>query len=393
MTKRRREELMWELARKWQEGTISEEEKQQFNKWYHSFDDTYFEETSSESPEELGERLYRSVIEREKIGDSQKGLSLLVRYWAVAASVLFFIAAGLYFYSGDKQLSQQGLNVKSKLHDISPGGNRAILTLADGSTIILDSAKNGLLANQGNISIRKDKDGRIVCGMKEPDGISGPAKVVYNSISTPRGGQYRVDLPDGTKVWLNAASTLKFPSVFNSKERRVELDGEAYFEVNPSQAAGRSAKAPFIVASRGQEVKVLGTHFNVNAYSDEGSVKTTLLEGAVRVVSTGTSESKLLYPGQQAKLGGSIQILDVDTEQEIAWKNGYFVFDNENVQSIMRKISRWYDVEVEYKGNIQYRKFGGTISKFENVSEVLRIMELTASIHFQVEERRIIVMP
>lgn len=390
MPKRKREEIIQELARKWQEGTITEEEKVMFNKWYHSFDDTLLEETSFESPEELRERLYRTVYEKEGIG-KRRQIRFLRRVSAVAASVLLIVSFSFYLYFSHSQTEHGSLKESAHSANILPGGNRAVLTLADGSSIILDSAKNGVLVNQGNISIRKSKEGQLIYQVSSRVKKAVGESLLFNTITTPRGGQYQVDLPDGTRVWLNAASMLKFPAVFSSKERRVELQGEAYFEV--ASAAGKGKRLPFIVVSGQQQVSVLGTHFNINAYDDEEVMKTTLLEGAVRVSQTGIKKSEILRPGEQARVGKDIKVAPVDTEQEMAWKRGYFIFDNESVQSIMRKISRWYDVDVEYKGNIQHRKYAGTIQRSENISEVLRIMELTKSIHFRIEERRVIVMP
>ncbi|KAA8481796.1 FecR family protein [Arcticibacter tournemirensis] len=398
MTKRKTEERMHELARKWQEGTITDEEKLQFEQWYQSFDDTLLEETSSETTEELRDRLYHAIVEKEKINSKHQIKPFNYKYFLpLAATVLLFLSFGLYFYIQNKP-SENTAIAKKTSPDIAPGTDKAILTLADGSRIVLDQAKQGVLANQGNISIRKNKDGQIVYEVKGTNKGRKQQEIAYNTITTPRGGQYQIDLPDGTKVWLNASSSIKFPAVFSSNERRVELKGEAYFEVAKMFAAKRPGvkkgqRIPFIVKTASQDVEVLGTHFNVNAYDDEEAARTTLLEGSVRVTQHSSHASRLLRPGQQTQVDNDISVLEVDPQQVIAWKNGYFVFNNENVQSIMRKISRWYDVDVEYQGNIQRKRFGGTISKFENVSAVLNIMELTGVIRFKIEGRRIIVMP
>lgn len=383
-----------ELARKWQEGTITEEEKLLFNQWYHSFEDGSLEEVTSENPKHLKMRLYKAISEREHIPVNGSWIFKNIRYIsAVAASLFLLLSIGGYFYFSDTKTVQQNQISQNKTHDIAPGGNKAVLTLADGSKIVLNDAKNGVLASQGNLSISKNKEGQVVYQVLENKN-SNQKDEVYNTITTPRGGQYQINLPDGTKVWLNAASTLKFPLAFNKNERRVELTGEAYFEVNPLASSKiKSGKVPFIVKSQSQEVEVLGTHFNVNAYSDEIDTRTTLLEGSVKIVQRGSQNSKLLKPGQQSVVDKTITISNVDADQAIDWQKGYFSFDNESVESIMRKISRWYNVDVEYKDNIRYRKFAGRISKFENVSQILRIMEKTKVIHFKIEEGRITVMP
>lgn len=383
-----------ELARKWQEGTITEEEKLLFNQWYHSFEDVSLEEVTSENPEHLKMRLYKAISEKEQIYLNRSWIFKNLRYVsAVAATLFLLLSIGGYFYFTNTKTVQQDQVSQNKVHDLAPGGNKAVLTLADGSEIVLNDAKNGVLASQGNLSVSKNKEGQVVYQVLENKN-SNQKEVVYNTISTPRGGQYQINLPDGTEVWLNAASTLKFPLVFSKNERRVELTGEAYFEVNPLVSSkSKSRKVPFIVKSQSQEVEVLGTHFNVNAYGDEIDTRTTLLEGSVKVAQLGSQNSKLLKPGQQSIVDKTITVSNVDAEQAIDWQKGYFSFDNESVESIMRKISRWYNVEVEYKDNIRYRKFAGRISKFENVSQILKIMEKTKVIHFKMEEGRIIVMP
>jgi len=193
-------------------------------------------------------------------------------------------------------------------------------------------------------------------------------------------------LADGTEVWLNAASSIKFPTAFNGNERRVEVTGEAYFEV------AHNAAKPFRVASNGQLVEVLGTHFNVNAYSDEASVKTTLLEGKVKVSATGTNQVQYLTKGEQAALNkNEFKVSKVNTEAVVAWKNGQFIFDNDDIQHIMRTIARWYNVDIEYKGPVMDDVFCGTISRFNNVSEVLKLLQLTGKVHFTVTNNQITV--
>ncbi|MBB6129223.1 FecR family protein [Mucilaginibacter lappiensis] len=309
-------------------------------------------------------------------------------YWIAAAAVLIF-AISLLWMIGNRARNGSIEIVKNSSVGtkglVIPGNNKATLTLSDGSNIDLTDSKKGLLSKQGSVAVGKSGEGEIVYDAKHGEAKSVVA--LYNIISTPRGGQYQVVLSDGTKVWLNAASSIKFPTVFTGHERKVELTGEAYFEV------AKNKDMPFKVAVDHMSVEVLGTHFNVDAYKDEEVIKTTLLEGAVKLVTS--DHQAYLKPGQQATLNQqqSFNIRSVNTEEAIAWKNGYFIFNNENIQSIMRKISRWYDVEVVYNGKVDERDFGGTVSRFDSVADVLKSLELTGTVHFKMEGRRIIVMP
>ena len=231
-------------------------------------------------------------------------------------------------------------------NDVPPGGNRATLTLADGSIIDLADAQNGALAEQGNSRVIKI-GGKLAYNTSSENEV----EIVYNIVSTPKGGQYQIELPDGTQVWLNAASSLRFPTSFTGKERRVEImNGEAYFEV------AKNKKMPFIVRLNSAEIQVLGTHFNVMAYAEEATVKTTLLEGSIKFVQQ--QRGLLLRPGEQIQLSkdGSTKIeSDVDTDQVVAWKNGLFQFDNSDIETVMRQLSRWYDVSVVYSNtNIKH---------------------------------------
>jgi ferric-dicitrate binding protein FerR (iron transport regulator) len=253
--------------------------------------------------------------------------------------------------------------------------------LADGSTIILDNVQNGTLAQQGNTKVIKE-DGKLAYNLTS----TGINEVLYNTISTPRGGQYQVDLPDGSRVWLNAASSLHFPTAFVGKERRVEITGEAYFEVAKNKAQ------PFIVSVNGAEVQVLGTHFNVMAYNDENAIKTTLLEGSVKFVNGSTSS--LLKPGQQSQLSenGQVKVVsNVDVDAVTAWKNGNFDFQGEDIETVMRQLSRWYNVDVVYR-NKPDELFYAEIPRNTKLSDVLKALELTGKLRFGIEGKKIIVM-
>lgn len=285
---------------------------------------------------------------------------------AVAASILLCFTAGLYYLN--RKTETAALLVKKELKDVLPGRNKAILTLADGTVVDLDQAKNGEIASQNGIIIRKAQNGQLEYVIHDnPSAVTG-----NNVISTPRGGQYQVSLPDGTKVWLNAATSLKYPYSFKKDERVVELNGEAYFEV------AKDKRRPFRVITSNQVVEVLGTHFNINAYTDEPSTKTTLLEGAVRV-DNGRGFLDL-HPGEQSQLDFNSSHLTiargVDLDQEVAWKNDIFAFDNADLKTVMRQISRWYDVDVVYKGNITTEKYFGDIPRNSNLSEVFKILQL-----------------
>jgi ferric-dicitrate binding protein FerR (iron transport regulator) len=303
--------------------------------------------------------------------------------WIAAASVLLIALGGLLAYFSLSYKSGQKVAVSKvgmRPQDIAPGGNKAMLTLANGQTIILDSVNAGQLASQGNSTIMKVNSG-LLAYKASP---AKPKEIHYNVLSTPRGGQYALLLPDGSKVWLNAATSIRFPTEFSEKTRLVEiLYGEAYFEVKTDQ------KRPFTVKNGEAEITVLGTHFNVNAYKEEPSVKVTLLEGAVRVSQLTTHHTQIVRKGQQAKIdkAGDIQLVEhPDLGLETAWKEGRFEF-NGGIQGIMRQIARWYDVDVVYEGDVTGKAYGGVISRYEQVSKVLKMLELTGSIHFKIDEK------
>jgi len=275
---------------------------------------------------------------------------------------------------------------RSNQQDILPGGNKAILSLENGQKISLDSAANGKLATQGKTAIVKTAEGHLTYDAK-----AGSTDVYYNTVSTPKGGQYQLTLPDGTRIWMNAASRLRFPTAFTGKERLVELDGEAYFEV------AKDARMPFIVKSKnGMTVQVLGTHFNMMAYGDEQDTKTTLLEGLVKVTN-GTSVA-ILKPGQQAlsetvDSNAPVRInKDADTDEAIAWKNGIFQFNNTDLKAVMRQIARWYNVEISYNDRVPEKRFTGSISRNLKASELLSGIEYVG-VHFKIDGNKIIVLP
>lgn len=318
---------------------------------------------------------------------SQSQLKPVVKLWpkiAVAVGLAFTVAIGAYFY-----VSHQSVLADSIAFDqaIKPGKNRATLTLADGKTISLNDAANGDLVKQAGLSISKTAAGQLVYHVEKVDQITDDSKM--NTIATPNGGEWQIHLPDGSIVWLNAASSLEYPlNIGLAKNRMVKLKGEAYFEV------AKDAARPFIVETEKQKLEVLGTHFNVNSYTNEHMTRTTLLEGSIRISDLkNLAASEILKPGEQSMLSNhGIEVNTVDTEESIAWKNGYFKFDNEKQESIMRKISRWYNIQVEYadqeaKDVIYY----GTVSRFEKISQVLRKFEQTGEVRFEMKGNKLIV--
>lgn len=295
-----------------------------------------------------------------------------------AAAIILLLGTGTYLYlqQGEKQVV---VAVKRPSADILPGRDGAILKLADGSQIVLDSAGNGMLANEKGTEVLLN-NGRLTYH------AASTSEVSYNTMIIPKGRQFQVMLSDGSKVWLNAESSLRYPTVFKGKERKVEITGEAFLEVAPDN------KQPFIVTTHGMEVQVLGTSFNINAYNDEAQIKTTLAEGSVKVISG--SSSVMLTPGKQAvadKTSG-LKVLNADVNSEIAWKQGYFKFEDDSIEDIMRQLSRWYNVEVRYEGKITERFFS-TVSRNVPISQVLTLLERTGAVHFTTEGNRITVKP
>lgn len=392
-----------DLLLKFEKGTLNEAEKAELlalsNNNELQLTNVITEMIDQQAPQAIAktgswEAVVEKIVRVDKTVAKKVKLTPVFK-WVAAAVILFTLGIGYWFYTGD--VSHNSLNTFKYANDVPPGGNEAILTLADGSKISLTDAAKGELLNKQGIRIVKAKDGQLVYTV-DPGMVRTDEIVVFNTITTPRGGQYQINLPDGTKVWLNAASALKFPTTFtNLKERRVELSGEAYFEVS------KNKQQPFKVLSsatdkgRAQEIEVLGTHFNINSYEDEDETKTTLLEGAIRIAALQNVNKKydmILSPGQQAVLSNSgLKTMTVDTEEAIAWKNGNFMFANEGIESIMRKLARWYNIEVVYQGKITDKDFVGTVPRFKNISEALTILELTNNVHFKIEGRRVTVMP
>ncbi|HEU5168013.1 MAG TPA: FecR domain-containing protein [Chitinophagaceae bacterium] len=312
--------------------------------------------------------------------------------YGVAASVILLAGIILFQVMNKKRKADSTI---AKTNKIQPGGNFATLTLGDGRRINLFESKNGLIDSTNGNEVLKSSDGQI-------NYVStSVASNAYHLLTTPTGGQYSVLLPDSTRVWLNSSSSLKYPVSFSEKERVVELTGEGYFEVarhltpNPSPLGEGNRKIPFIVKVGNMSVEVLGTHFNVNAYSDEPMIRTTLLEGKV-VVSSETSKVKReMVPGEQATLmkNGEWKIENaVDVEEVIAWKNGMFLFRDSEIENVMRQIGRWYNAEIVYEGKVDHH-FNATLYRKEPIDKLLHFLEETNEVHFKVEGRKIVVRP
>lgn len=393
MANKHLENQLKQILEKYISGKASKEEIDFLHLYYEEFANLsdFLANKTDEEKSVLRSEMELNIMERV-IADAgkKKGRWLLMpaKNWyrvAAAASVILIVSFAFYFTISD--VSDKG-EKNAVLHpsqkDLVPGGNRALLTLANGSTIILDSASNGTLSKQGNVKVIKLNDGQLVYDKTNEK----KDEILYNTISTPKGGQYQLVLSDGSRVWLNAASSLRFPATFSTDKRKVELTGEGYFEVAKNKAK------PFEVVTGNAVVEVLGTHFNINAYNDEAEVRTTLLEGSVNV--RGENSGATIVPGEQAVLTNTSNKVgvkkNVDVEEVTAWKNGLFQFKQADVQTIMRQIARWYNVDVVYENGIPNKKFDGKIHRNANASEIFKILE-EGGIHFKIDGGKLIVSP
>ncbi|WP_152542463.1 FecR family protein [Pedobacter sp. V48] len=359
----------------------SESEMAELDEWFHTYNpgnhdmEAWLREVGG--PENLTEQSYTefSLLVRSPVIINFRKIA------AIAAMLLITVAVGYLLNNGPAEM-QDHSDVRNVVKtDIGPGGNKAVLVLANGKKIVLNNARLGKLTQQGNTFVSKPADSSISyrgsgAGLTE-------AALQYNTLYTPRGGKYNLTLADGTQVMLDAASSITFPVSFNGGERRVKVTGQAYFKV------AHDAKKPFFVVSKGQLIKDLGTEFNVDAYPDESGVKVTLAEGLVEVGNSGSTVS--LVPGQQARATGShrIEVMKVRVADVVAWKNGWFVFHNEPVMNVMKQAARWYDVDIQYQGQPITKRFGGNISKYKNISELLENLKLTGGINYRIEGRRV----
>lgn len=378
------------LIKKYQSGLCSPEEQAIVENWLTFGEARKFDLTEQELEADL-----KDLQGRITNAHVVKQISLWPRM-AIAATILCFLTIGFYFYA--KLKNNHDITQIAAHNDIAAGKNKAILTLANGAKISITDAVNGDLVKESGVVISKTSDGQIVYKVTEKATPSTGSAKGYNTIETPRGGQYQVVLPDGTNVWLNALSSITFPEKFtNISERSVELKGEAYFEVV------KDKKRPFVVRTDRQEIEVLGTHFNINSYTDEQKSVTTLLEGSVKVAPVRMEKGKanvvlhnlstIISPGQQASsTHQDIKVNLADLDQVMDWKNGDFIFKKESLAGIMRKVSRWYDVTVECdKGIDQNQTFSGSVSRSKNISEVLKIMQSAGQLKFDIVGKKVLI--
>lgn len=367
-----------EILAKYRQHKSSLEETRFLETYYNMFDVN--EDLINDENESLFSELKEDIkakIDQRITGPKLKKLSYgWIKY---AAAVLLLASVSIYLFS----YQQKSDPIAQMDRAVSPGGNDAILTLANGKKIVLNDAAKGEISKQSGISVSKSKDGELIYTVVS-NGGDELSENTYNTISTPKGGKYAIILSDGTKVMLNSASSMTFPTSFNAADRRVELTGEAYFEV------AKDKNKRFRVISGLQTVEVLGTHFNVNAYGDEQTIKTTLLEGAVKVFTA--KKSILIEPGEQAVLNkadeNSIAKHLVNINKETSWINGIFSFEGDDLKSVMRQVARWYDVNVIYEGPISEEKYFGEISRSSKLSEVIKILELN-NVNFDVAGKTI----
>lgn len=354
--------------------------------------DSPVSETDLAGPEVLASLDRSFIAVQNRINDIPKKRRLFsFPHIAAAAAILLVSAAALFLYIAYS--TSEVKNSSTYANDVAPGKNGATLTLANGKQIRLSDALEGELANEAGVTISKTADGQIVYHIQSQD---QQVANNINTLSTQKGETYMVILPDQSKVWLNAASTLKYPSKFSGKERLIQLNGEAYFEVAKAKIPHSRETLPFRVLTASQTVEVLGTHFNINAYADQSDTRTTLLEGSVRIASQSAKDKGvMLVPGQQSVLKESdrIRVTKVNLNKAIAWKNGKFIFDNESIEDIMQELSRWYDVEISYQGDVSNRIFTGSMSRKMGLAAILAKISYTEAVHFKIEGRRVTVMP
>jgi transmembrane sensor len=360
------------LFKKYADGTCSEEEKAQLEAWYLQHNET------AESPGRKNIAAAKNLIFLQLPGNDSGMIKMGIRLAAAAVLIGILLTVLFNFIDHGKQRPNTAL-----AKDIPPGTNKAILTLGTGRQINLTNAAKGNLSSQAGMSVTKTQPGQVVFAFSAKNIDHSPS-----TITTPNGGQWQATLADGTKVWLNAASTIAFPTSFTGLANRiVTLHGEAYFEV------AKDAAHPFIVISDHQRIEVLGTHFNINSYPDEPAIKTTLLEGKVKVSLLGSKQTTYLAPGEQSVVTGQqLFKTKADTDEVLAWKDGYFQFDDESVNSVMRKLARWYDIDVKYEGDISAEKLTGRVSQTNPISQVVKALEATKTVHIKMEGRRATIM-
>jgi ferric-dicitrate binding protein FerR (iron transport regulator) len=370
------------LAENYLKGKLTESEQQEFDAWFLSdnIGDTIIETdmTASEHRTLMLERIH---LQAGIVGQQAKRR----RLWpgiAAAASIIIILSVGAFFLFPDKQPEKQTASI---IQDVVPGGNNAVLTLAGGKKVQLNETKNGMVAREGGVTVAKSADGQL---SYTNDQTTDNSSDLFNTVETPRGGKYKLTLADGTIAILDAASSIHYPVAFNGHERKVQITGQVYFEVVHNE------RKPFKVSVANLVVEDLGTTFNINAYDDEPVIKTTLAEGSIRIFTS--SRNVILKPGQQAiNVSGSAvtTVGAADVEEALAWKNDNFLFNNESLESVMRKISRWYNVDIQYQQGFNLKEsYLGRLTRYSNVSEVLKVLEITGKVRFEIKGRTIRVL-
>jgi transmembrane sensor len=373
------------LIEKYNDQTATSDEKMIVEQWYERINGTELAENQF-SEEKVKKQIFQNItsrIDHNKVQQEPKKFKLFYTLFFKAAIIIMVLLAGVYVYLKQTDRDLLVTSPEPKGAKIIPGGNNAVLLLADGSQIILNKASDGHIADQPGVKVVKTKSGELIYRFA---GNTKPESIAINTVITPRGGQYHLVLIDGTEVWLNAGSSIKFPTAFTGNDRRVDITGEVYFEV------AKNKTKPFIVSTNKSEIKVLGTHFNINAYDDEEYQRTTLLEGSVEI-KIGKQTTRLT-PGQQAIIKEKTEGVKIakieDLEAIIAWKNGYFQFEKADLKSVMRLVSRWYDTKVSYSGSIPTKEYTGKIPRNVSVSKLIEMLAYTG-IHCKVENNQIIV--
>lgn len=365
------------LLKKYKTAELSPYEKSLLESWY-------IQQEKDSKHKIADEDLVKNLQQIGKVLPLKQQRPFKITWSKVAAAAAIIIVAGIGIHISKKPVKTERLSDNLYANNITAGKNSATLTLSNGNSIVLSNAKTGVVIGD---DLRYNDNTAVTSNNTTSTGKPSLIEAEMASVVTPRGGTYQVVLPDGTRVWLNAASSISFPTKFEGNTRTVSLTGEAYFEVEHNKSM------PFRVKSIRQEIEVLGTHFNINSYADEPTVKTTLLEGSVRVITTGKVHKVILKPGEQALVKDNIKVAGINPETAIAWKNGEFMFRNEPLENIMRAISRWYNVEVIYQADVSGKAVWGTITKYGSVSEVLEMITLTGAANFKIEGKKIIVLP
>ncbi len=371
-------------------------ENQKLTEFYDSFEKDAATQKHLEENAELKNKIFNKIQLSISDTTTKAPVRHLFTGFRMAAALLILLGLSTLTYwilnPMDKSNQLAKLTQPKKVEDMNPAKNIAILTLANKSKIMLDETSSGEIAVESGISITKTPNGDLIYIVKNLENSKNNTEEKYNTITTPKGGKFNVILPDGSLVMLNAASSLTYPVYFKKNERSVRFKGEAYFEI--AKAYGKDhQRIPFFVHSKDQVVEVLGTHFNINSYDNEDYVKTTLLEGSVKIIKTESPiAAKFLVPGQQAltKVGLETKIVKADAQQTIAWKEGYFMFKNSNIKEIANELERWYDVEIEYSEDIAFDNITGYISRNVKISNVLRMLELSGIVNYEIKGRKII---